>query len=232
MEEIGAGRLELSESWRAAFPGAAVGLLAMSGAANPEGHPLLESSRAELEAQLRSRYAGLDRSALKALPVLKAYAAHYGRFGKTYHLRLQLESVVLKGRPISSAAALVQLMFMAELDSLLLTAGHDLAAVRGKLSAEAASGQQSYTLLGGQQQQLKAGDMCIRDQEGILSSVLYGPDQRTRLTARTTGVLYTVYVPAGIQRSAVMEHLGRLEAGVRLVSPGARVESLGVAGVV
>lgn len=222
--------LELSESWQATYPGAAIGLLAISEVINPEGHPLLERRRAEVEAQLRSRYAGLERSGLKALPVLKAYAAYYGRFGKTYHLQLQLESVVLKNRPVSKAAALVQAMFMAELDSLLLTAGHDLAALRGKLSAEVASGEETYTLLGGQQQKLKAGDMCIRDQEGILSSVLYGPDLRTRLTPQTTGVLYTVYVPAGVQRPAVMEHLARLEADVLLVAPGAQLRFLGVAG--
>ncbi len=222
--------LTISEGWQAAFPGAAIGLLAISGVANLEGHPLLERRREEMEARLRSRYAGLDRGGLKALPVLQAYAAHYKRFGQTYHLQLQLESVVLKTRPLSKAAALVQAMFMAELDSLLLTAGHDLAALRGKLSAEVASGEELYTLLNGQQQKLKAGDMCIRDQEGILSSVLYGPDLRTRLTSQTAGVLYTVYVPAGIQRQAVMEHLAKLQADVLLVAPGAQLQFLGVAG--
>ncbi len=222
--------LEISRGWQTAYPEASVGLLAMSGVVNPEGHPLLERRRAEVEARLRSRYGGLDRGGLKALPVLRAYAAYYKRFGKTYHLQLQLESVVLKDRPIARASALVQAMFTAELDSLLLTAGHDLAALRGKLSAEIATGEETYTLLGGQQQKLKAGDLCIRDEEGILSSVLYGPDLRTRLTPQTTGVLYTVYVPAGIQRQAVMDHLARLEADVLLAAPGARLEHLGVAG--
>ncbi len=222
--------LEVSRGWQEAYPGAAVGVLAMSGVVNPEGHPLLERRRAEVEARLRSRYAGLDRGGLKALPVLQAYAAYYKRFGKTYHLQLQLESVVLKDRPIARAAALVQAMFTAELDSLLLTAGQDLAALRGRLSAQVATGEETYTLLGGQEQKLKAGDMCIRDQEGILSSVLYGPDLRTRLLPQTTGVLYTVYVPAGIQPRAVMEHLERLEADVRLAAPGARVEYRGLDG--
>ena len=221
--------LDVSESWQAAYPGAAIGLLAMSGVANPEGHPLLERRQAETEAQLRSRYGGLDRSGLKALPVLKAYAAYYRRFGKTYHLQLQLESVVLKNRPLPKAAALVEAMFMAELDSLLLTAGHDLAALQGKLSAEVASGEETYTLLSGQQQKLKAGDMFIRDQEGVLSSVLYGPDLRSRLTSRTSSVLFTVYVPAGIERPAVMEHLAQLQANVLLVAPGAQLQFLGVA---
>jgi DNA/RNA-binding domain of Phe-tRNA-synthetase-like protein len=222
--------LRVSETWRAAYPGASVGLLAMRGLTNPEAPPLLEQRRAEVEAGLRSRYGGLDRAALKALPALKAYGDYYKRFGKTYHLQLQLESVALKNRPLPKAAALVEAMFMAELGSLLLTAGHDLDALRGTLSLEVASGEESYTLLSGQQQRLKAGDMFIRDQEGVLSSVLYGPDQRTRLHSGTTGVLFTVYVPAGIEGREVEEHLAQLRANVLLVAPAAELQFQGVVG--
>jgi DNA/RNA-binding domain of Phe-tRNA-synthetase-like protein len=204
----------------------------MRGLANPDAHPLLERRRAELEAELRARYGGMDRGRLKALPVLQAYGAYYKRFGQTYHLLLQLESVVLKKRPLPRAAALVQAMFMAELEGLLLTAGHDLDALRGSLSLEVSRGQESYTLLSGQQQKLKAGDMFIRDQEGVLSSVLYGPDYRTRLTSGTTGALFTVYVPAGIARPAVEEHLGRLKSYLLLVAPAAETQFLGTAGEV
>jgi len=222
--------LHVSETWRAAYPGASIGLLAMRGVNNPEHHPLLEQRKAELEAELRSRYGGLERSQLKALPVLQAYGAYYRRFGKTYHLQLQLESVVLKGRPLPGAAALVEAMFMAELRSLLLTAGHDLDALRGRPSVEVATGEETYTTLSGQPQRLKAGDMFIRDQEGVLSSVLYGPDSRTRLTSATTGVLFTVYVPAGIEAALVDEHLARIKADVLLVAPGAELLFLGVRG--
>jgi len=222
--------LHVSETWRAAYPGASIGLLAMRGVNNPEHHPLLEQRKAELEAELRSRYGGLERSQLKALPVLQAYGAYYRRFGKTYHLQLQLESVVLKGRPLPGAAALVEAMFMAELRSLLLTAGHDLDALRGRPSVEVATGEETYTTLSGQPQRLKAGDMFIRDQEGVLSSVLYGPDSRTRLTSATAGVLFTVYVPAGIEAALVDEHLARIKADVLLVAPGAELLFLGVRG--
>jgi DNA/RNA-binding domain of Phe-tRNA-synthetase-like protein len=222
--------LHVSETWRAAYPGASIGLLAMRGVGNPEHHPLLEQRRAELEAELRSRYGGLERSQLKALPALQVYGAYYRRFGKTYHLQLQLESVVLKGRPLPGAAALVEAMFMAELRSLLLTAGHDLDAVRGRPSVEVATGEESYTTLSGQQQRLKAGDMFIRDQEGVLSSVLYGPDSRTRLTSATTGVLFTVYVPAGIEATLVEQHLASIKDNVLLVAPGAEILFIGVRG--
>jgi hypothetical protein len=72
--------------------------------------------------------------------------------------------------------------------------------------------------------------MFIRDQEGILSSVLYGPDLRTSLTSATTGVLFTVYVPAGVGPPALEDHLARLKANVLLVAPGAEVQFQGVAG--
>jgi DNA/RNA-binding domain of Phe-tRNA-synthetase-like protein len=102
--------------------------------------------------------------------------------------------------------------------------------MRGRPSLQVASGQESYTLLGGQQQGLKAGDMFIRDREGVLSSVLYGPDQRTRLTPETTGALFTVYTPAGVPHPALEEHLAGLKANLLLACPGAEVSFQGVAG--
>ncbi len=39
----------------------------MSGVANPAEHALLDQRKAELEAALRSRWAGADRAALKGL---------------------------------------------------------------------------------------------------------------------------------------------------------------------
>lgn len=222
--------IQLDESWRAAYPGAAVGILAMRGVSNPGASPVLERRKAQVVAELRTRYGGLDRPQLKALPVLQTYGAHYRRFGKTYHLQLQLESVVHKNRPLAAAAALVEAMFMAELENLLLTAGHDLDSLRGGLRAGVASGEETYTLLGGQQQRLKAGDMFIRDQEGVLSSVLYGPDARTRLHSGTTSVLFTVYAPAGIEAPLVDEHLASIKANVLLIAPGAELLFQGVAG--
>ena len=73
---------------------------------------------------------------------------------------------------------------MAEIDSRLLTAGHDLAALEGRLRLDVATGTESYTLLRGTPQAPKAGDMMICDEGGIISSIVYGPDQRTRSEPR------------------------------------------------
>ena len=55
----------------------------------------------------------------------------------------QLESA-FKCKPVPSAAALVEAMFMAELESQLLTAGHDLDSLRSPLILDVSSGNDRY----------------------------------------------------------------------------------------
>ena len=176
--------LMVSDAWREAFPGAAVGELAIRDVTNPESDAALEQRKQALESQLRSRFSKGGRAAIKALPVIQAYAAYYERFNKTYHVQLQLESVALKGKSIPRVAALVEAMFMAELENLLLTAGHDLATVQEPLRLDVSTGDERYVLLNGQEQVLKPGDMLVSDAQGVISDVIYGPDQRTRDAAR------------------------------------------------
>jgi len=220
----------VSKGWRTTYPGAAVGILVMHEVVNPQRHTALDERKEELERDLRVRYAGYDRTGLKALPVLEAYNAYYRQFKKTYHVQLQLESVVFKGKSIPSVSSLVEAMFMAELKDLLLTAGHDLVAVQKPVEVDAAEGSERYIRLSGQEQQLKPGDMMIADAQGVISSVLYGPDQRTRITAGTKQVLFTVYAPPGIGEEAVGEHLDDIRDNVMLVAPQAQVETLNVYG--
>ena len=79
-------------------------------------------------------------------------------------------------------------------------------------------------MLSGQQQALKQGDMFIRDELGILSSIIYGPDHRTRIIPTTTRVLFTIYAPAGVSGEKVRDHLSDLREFVLAVSPAAEVE--------
>lgn len=219
---------EVTDRWREAYPGAAVGVLAVREVANPEGHPALEARREAIESELRARYGDLDRPALRSLPVLRAYGDYYKRFKKTYHVQLQLESVAWKGKSIPRAAALVEAMFMAELANLLLTAGHDLDAVVPPVRIDVVEGTETYVSLSGAAQQLKAGDMFIADARGILSSILYGPDYRSRITPDTRRALFTVYAPAGIDPTAVHHHLEAIRDTILLFAPAAEPEHLQV----
>jgi DNA/RNA-binding domain of Phe-tRNA-synthetase-like protein len=197
---------------------------------NPAHHADLEREKESLGNHLRSRLAGQTRSDLDRIPVLQAYAAYYKRFKKTYHVQLQLESIVFKGKSIPSVAGLVEAMFMAEVKNLLLTAGHDLDELQLPARLDVSQGTETYTVLRGQPQQLKPGDMLIADQAGIISNILYGPDQRTQIQSSTRNVMFTVYAPDGIGVQVVLEHLHDVEQYVRIVAPESRVEMVQVFG--
>ncbi len=218
----------VSEAWRTAYPGAAAGILAMQNVSNPARHPGLEKRKSDLEKELRERFAGQDRAALEALPIQQAYEAYYRRFKKTYHVLLQLESVALKGKSLPAVAALVEAMFMAELKNGLLTAGHDREALHIPIRLEVARGDERYVQLRGQEAALKPGDMFMADSQGIISSVLYGPDGRTQITPATRQVVFAVYAPPGIGKEAVEGHLMDIRDNVSLVSPSAEIETMEV----
>ena len=220
--------LVASEQWRNAFPGAAVGMLLMHHVANPSSHPALDGRKIELVQQLRARFAGQSRATLKQLPTMQAYGAYFGGFGKTYHVLLQLESVALKGKPIPRVATLVEAMFMAELTNGLLTAGHDLEAMQPPVRVDVSAGGERYTLLNGNEQTLTTGDMFMADGQGVISSVLFGPDRRTRIQPDTKSVVFAVYAPAGIGADAVSRHLQDIRDHVLLFAPQAQVAALEV----
>jgi DNA/RNA-binding domain of Phe-tRNA-synthetase-like protein len=219
---------QISDNWKTKYSDAHAGVLVMRDVINPSSHEELERRKIALEQELRVRYSDQDRAALAQLPVLQAYTAYYRRFKKTYHVQLQLESIVFKDKSIPSVAALVEAMFMAEIKNLLLTAGHDLDSLHLQLTLDVSHGAERYTLLRGQEQELKAGDMFIRDEAGVISDIVYGPDQRTAINAQTRNVVFTVYAPAGIGEETVLNHLHDLRENVLLVAPDAHVEMLQV----
>ena len=217
---------EVSPAWKSTYPQAQAGVLVMRAVSNAAHDPALEAQKAALEEQLRKQFSGQDRGRIASHPILRAYAEYFRSFKKTYHIQLQLESIVLKGKSIPSVAALVEAMFMAEMKDLLLTAGHDLDTLRLPLTLDVATGNETYTLLRGEEQILKPGDMMISDQIGVISSILYGPDQRTQITPETSNVIFTVYAPPGIEENMVVGHLQHLQEYVMIFSAQAQVESL------
>lgn len=219
---------QLSDRWKTLYPDAHAGVLVVRDVVNPPHHAELEKRKAALEDELRSRFAGQDRAALLSHPILKAYEDYYRQFKKTYHVQLQLESILFKGKSIPSVAALVECMFMAEINDLLLTAGHDLDSLHLPLTLDVAQGNESYILLRGEPQTPKANDMMISDSEGIISSIVYGPDQRTQIAAQTRNAVFTTYAPAGISEEEVAHHLQEIQQNIKFIAPDSKTELLKV----
>lgn len=177
-----------------------------------------------VESELRSLYDSKEKIASD--PIIKAYKAFYKSFKKTYHVLGQLDSVCLKGKGIPSVNALVECMFMAELRNRILTAGHDMRYVEPSLGLHCSKGDESFETIRGANQTLKPGDMYICDNQGIISSVIYGPDKRTVIRDDTTNVIYTCYSPKGVPTESVESHLRLIERYVKLVCPDSKTLDL------
>ena len=218
--------IQLSVRWKELQPEGSVGLLVLRNLENPTTHPALEAAADQAAEKLRQRWGDLDRPGLRAQPGLAAYDDFYRQFRKTYHVLLQLESVVFQGKPIRAPSALITAMFLVELETGLLTAVHDRDRLKEPLLADISRGGEKFTQLSGQDQELKAGDLYITDQQGIVSSVIYGPDRRTRIRPDTTAAAFTTYGPPGISGGDIRQQLERIEACVGIFSPQLEQELL------
>jgi len=211
--------ISATAEWRAAHRGAAIGLLELSHVDNPRPSPLLDERKRETEARLRERYQTFTRQDFLSLPVMAAYARYYKRFDKTYHVLLQVESIVSKGKSLPNVSPLVDANFTAEVDTLVLTAGHDVDKLVGAVSIDVSHDGDQLTQMDGTPKAIRAGDMIMRDAKGICCSILYGQDDRSPISDGTSHVLYVAYAPAGVPGDTVEAHLRAVEAHVRLVSP-------------
>jgi DNA/RNA-binding domain of Phe-tRNA-synthetase-like protein len=213
-----------TDEWRTAHPGAAIGLLELADVENRHASRPLDERKRETEARLRERYQGLTRNDLRSLPVMAAYDRYYKRFDKTYHVQLQVESILLKGKSLPNVSPLVDANFVAEVETWVLTAGHDVAKLHEPVSIDVSRDGDSLIQMTGSPKTMRAGDMMMRDAEGICCSILYGQDNRSPISSETSHVLYVAYAPAGVPRETVETQLQKIAGNVRLFSPTAVVE--------
>lgn len=153
-----------------------------------------------------------------------AYERYYKRFNKTYHVLLQFESIVLKGRNLPNVCPLVDANFIAEVETLVLTAGHDVAKLYGSILIDVSREGDHITQMKGASKAIRAGDMIMRDANGVCCSIIYGQDDRSPISSETSRVLYVAYAPAGVPSETVDAQLRRIEENIRLFSPTAIVE--------
>lgn len=213
-----------TDAWRQAHPGAIIGLLELSGLDNTRASPNLDERKRAAEADLRQRYTAFSRQDFLALPVMAAYEQYYRRFDKTYHVLLQVESIVLKGKRLPSVSPLVDANFLAEVETLVLTAGHDADKLQGAIGIDVSRDGDRMTQMNGVAKAIRAGDMIMRDTGGVSCSILYGQDNRSPMSPQTTHALYVAYAPVGVPAQAVAAQLAKIEEHIRLFSPHALVE--------
>ena len=220
--------IEVTDRWRETFPGGHVGVLLVGNVDNTVDATPLDERKREVEARLRERFAGFSRGDFLELEVLKAYRNYYKRFDQTYHVQGQLESVVRKGKSLPNVSPLVDANFAAELETLVLTAGHDADLLKAPLTIDATQGGESFVQMNGSERLLKPNDMMMSDAQGIVCTILYGQDARTPISRDTRRALYVAYAPSGVPVAAVRGQLEAVLKNVLLFAPGAETELLDI----
>src|SRR3972149_5390693 len=160
--------IELTPAFREAFPDGIFGALVARHCPNRVRPAAIGPPQRAVEPRLRERFPD-DSTA--GDPVALAYPVCFRRYGARYPVVHQARTIIV-GRAIDSPSALVEVMFTAEVDSLVLTSGHDLDALAGPPWGDVAPGGDVYTKLSGKEQALKPGDMVVRDAEGVMACVL------------------------------------------------------------
>lgn len=202
------------------YTGTCFGILALRGfqtsKVNREAFRVFMSN--ELE-QVRQRLNDYDRKRFCAEhPVASPYVRYNKKFKKSYPVMHQIESI-LGGKDIPDTFPLIQALFLTEIQTSLLIAGHDLEKCLPPFHIKPAEEGESYVKADGQKTALKPGDIIMSDQVGIILSVIYGQDDRTRVTDMTTDILYQIDGVPGIERDQYEQGLRTLLANLRILHP-------------
>jgi len=216
--------ISATDEWKISHPAATIGLLELSEVVSTCSSPRLDEWKREAERSLRERYQGFTRQDFLSLPVMAAYERYYKHFNKTYHVQLQVESIVLKGKNLPSVSPLVDANFIAEVETFVLTAGHDVTKLRGSISIDVSRKDDHMIQMSGVSKAIRAGDMVMKDGDSICCSIIYGQDNRSPISSETSRVLYVAYAPAGVPMELVDTQLRRIEENIRLFSPTAIIE--------
>lgn len=216
--------IDATVDWKETHSGGLIGLLEISGLDNTRSESALEREKRAVEDRLRAKYAGFSREDFLALPVMGAYHRYYRKFGYTYHVLLQLESLVHKGKPLPSVSPLVDSNFASELETLILTAGHDVANLSRPVLIDVAREGDYITQMNGKRVHVPVGDMLMRAGPDPACTILRGQDNRSPISKGTTHVLYVAYAPVGVTEDQVRTQLDGIERVVRMFDSGGVVE--------
>lgn len=210
------------------YPEAKFGYLIVDGLQGNSDRAEMNAMIAEELQQLKLAYPNYDRKQVLAAEPFCHYSAYYKKFKKTYHVLGQLESILLKEKSIPLVGPAVEAMFLAEVKHHLLTAGHDFAALEGPLIIDVAKTPLTYQGLSKKEQTIVSEDLYVSDQSGAITSIIKGPDFRTRITKDTEKALYFIYGVPGITKEQILGELQSIADYLTRVIPTVHVEQMKV----
>jgi len=92
--------------------------------------------------------------------------------------------MIESGRGSARARALPG-VHVAEVETLVLTGGHDVEKLQGAVVIDVSREGDQLTQMDGTSRAIQAGDMVMRDGRGVCCSILYGQDHRSAISLDT-----------------------------------------------
>lgn len=173
----------------------------------------------ELEA-LKRRFADYDR---KTVFGEHPYFRFFRKFKKTYPVMLQMESVLLKGRPFPRFNAVAEVPFLLELTTQVLSGAHDLDRMDTEITLFQETESVPFMGMRGEMLHTYPGDFCARDSGGIIFSLIAGADDRTYARTDTRRVLYPIFGTPGLSESVITDAMDTLCRHIRVLAPEAEI---------
>ena len=154
---------------------------------------------------------------------LAALCGRYRDYVRADPVMMQFESVLLKGREFPKSNAVTAVPFLAELETHVLTGTHDVEQLLGPAELYLAQAKEPFVGLRGDLVHTYPGDVCARDEGGIIFSMIAGADARTCARQTSRHVFYPVFGVPGQDPAALRPMQERLAEYARILAPDAEV---------
>jgi len=191
----------MSHDYKAQYPGVGFGLTLISGCQTSQQLPSeLKLFKRKLLRKMRKR-----EILAQITERINIYANFFEQFGYDCPLFGHLKRTVNSGFPQYSLS--VDAHFMAEMCAGILVAVTDFDRFEGKLMLDVATDGETCAGMGGREFILKANEIVLRDEAGIVCVLAQGADDKTRVSEQTANVLFYAYAVPGIDSSYLKDGL-------------------------
>jgi DNA/RNA-binding domain of Phe-tRNA-synthetase-like protein len=185
------GNFSKSASYEETYPELGFGLALISGCHNHENPDGFDQYKRKLLRKMRRRQTLAEITAR-----IETYADFFQSFGHECPLTKHLKRTVHSGFPRYDL--IVDAHFMAEMWAGILVAVTDYDRFEGCLTLDAAAEGEVCAGMGGRQFITREGEIVLRDEKEIVCVLCQGADEKTRVHAGTTNVLFYAYAVPGI----------------------------------
>ncbi|MFX0086953.1 MAG: phenylalanine--tRNA ligase beta subunit-related protein [Candidatus Hodarchaeota archaeon] len=196
--------INLTHNLKKNYPSSNFGSLIIRDVQNRKRNETLEERKRDLEKKIIKSIGEVDKDSM-----IIYYNNYFKIWKKIYPIEYQIKTIK-NGGNLPQVSVLVDSMFISELKNKILTSGHDLDAIQGDLTFDVSKGGEKYLQLNGRERKLKKNDIVLKDNEGVLASILYGPTKRTSISLKTENTLYLAWCPYSMDEQLILDHLNAI----------------------